>query len=199
VVLSKKGRRVLSEKRCKYQENGFVSRIEVGASVPSGAALVAVMIRKGHDLIPVLTQFGSPFESEVTVTGELVFSGKVREAGKFVVVDFNAKVNDTKLRGTALSCRIIDCNRAVVADIDLAQKKKGSRLSWECESGKGSYSMELRRLGAPDEKPLYVKEVKIERSLTSVLEELPIPGLVCVLSFVCFVWSILLRKGVESH
>jgi hypothetical protein len=199
VVLAKQSRYVLSEKRCKYQNDEFVSHLEIGASVPSGAAVVAVMIRKGHDLIPVLTQFGSPFESDITVAGDLVFSGKVREAGKFVVVDFNAKVNESKLKGTALCCRIVDSNKGVVADIDLAQKKKGSRLSWELGSGKGSYFLELRRLNAPDDKPLYMKEVKIEHSLKSVLEELPIPGLICILSFVCFAWSIFLRKGVESH
>jgi hypothetical protein len=198
VVLAKDDRRVLAEKKCKSEELQFVSHIDIGAGIPSGRVILAVMIRKSRDLVPVVTQAGSRFETELIVTGELEFSGKVREAGRFVVVDFGARLNNTKLGGTALACRILDSNGGVVSDVDLAQKKKGSRLSWESGNNKGTYTLELRRLSLPDDKPLFVKQIAIERSLSSLVQQLPVEGIVIALSFAFFVMSIWLRKGVES-
>ena len=198
VVLSKNNRQVLLEKKCKIRDEDFSANIQMSAAIPAGPVIVAVMVRKGADLVPVQTASG-PYETEVTVSGKIEFLAKVRESGKFVVVDFTTLVNNEKLRGTAFSCRVVEpATGVVVADIPLAQKKKGSRLSWETGSHKGTYQLEVRRLNDPEGKPLFIKSITVEKSISSLIHHLPIEGMAVVASFFLFVWSIKLRKGVRA-
>ena len=198
VVLSKNERQVLLEKKCKINDDEFSANIPMSAAIPAGPVIVAVMVRKGADLVPVQTANG-PYETEVTITGKIEFLAKVRETGRFVVVDFTTLINNNKLRGTAFSCRIVEpATGVVVADIPLAQKKKGSRLSWEAGAHKGSFNLELRRLNDPEGKPLFIKQITVEKSIQSLIYSLPIEGLAVIFSFCIFVWSIKLRKGIRA-
>jgi hypothetical protein len=197
VILSKATRKVLLEKKCKIDDDKFLTKVQIGAAVPDGPVVVAVQIRKGKELVPVLTKNGTTYESDVVVTGTITYNAKVREAGKYAIVDFTTSYKDKVLPGTAFSCRVLEGD-AVIAELPLAQKKKGSRLSWESKNKKGSYTLELRRLTGLDEAPLFTKQITIENSVVGFIAHLPVEGIAIAISFALFVWSVKLRKSIQK-
>jgi hypothetical protein len=197
VILSQGTRKVLLEKKCKIDDDKFLTKIQIGAAVPDRPVIVAVQIRKGTELVPVLTTNGTAYESDVVVTGTITYIAKVREAGEYAIVDFRTSYDGQVLPGTAFSCRILDGD-AVIADIPLAQKKKASRLSWESKNKKGTYTLELRRLTGLDDPPLFTKQITIENSVVGFIAHLPVEGIAIAISFALFVWSVRLRKGIQK-
>lgn len=195
-ILDKATKKVLLEKKMKIDNEKFIGKIQVSAAVPSGEAIVAVMIRKGSELVQVQTVEGKPFEATINVVGQIEFQSKIIEADKYLIIDYTTQINGQKLRGTAFECNIIDKQGNVIITLPLAQKKKGSRLSFNASNLKGSYTVELRRLNG--DKALFTQEISFQPSIVSFLNELPIEGIATILSFALFIWSIKLRKAIRS-
>lgn len=188
------------EKKANAVDDKYTAKIKVNVAVENGEAILAVMIRKGNDLVPVLTSSDKPAESKIAVTGEIGVRANVSEAKKYVVVDFETTYKGKKIGGAALKCNVIDSNGAVIAELPLAQMKNGiSRLSWVSGDLKGQYKLQLYRLHSTEQKPFYEKTITVEHPIVSIIHQLPIEGITLCVSFLLFVWSIYLRKGVESR
>lgn len=197
-ILRKSDKKVLLEKKMKIDDNKFEGKIQISAAVPAGEAIVAIMIRKGSELIQVQTNEGKSFEATINVIGQIEFKSKIIEVSKYLIIDFYTQINGQKLRGTAFECNLVDKQGNVVATVPLAQKKKGSRLSLDASAFKGTYTVELRRLNSADEKPLFTQQISFESCICTILNQLPIEAIATILSFVLFVWSIRLRKAIRS-
>ncbi|OHS95735.1 hypothetical protein TRFO_10391 [Tritrichomonas foetus] len=197
-ILRASDRTVLLEKKAKILSDKYKAKLTVTAAVESGNVIVAILIRKGDDLVPVQTAQGSPFESAVTVSGQIQFDAQVVEARKYVVVDFTTTYKGKALRGTAFMCRVVDAQGNAVAELPLAQMKKGSRLSWESGDAKGEYKLELRRLSATEGAPIFVKSISVESPILSIIHHLPVEGITLAVAFAIFVWSIRVRKQIQS-
>ena len=197
-ILRASDRQILIEKKAKSDDDKYSVKISVSAAVESGNAIVALMIRRGDEVVPVLGSNGKNFESSVTISGEIEFNAHVVEARKHVIVDFTTTHNGKKLRGTAFVCRITDSTGNIVGEFPLVQMKSGSRLSWESGDAKGVYNLQIRRSSSRKSAPLFEKTITVENQLVSFIHHLPIEGLTLIGLFSLFVWSIIIRKNIQS-
>jgi hypothetical protein len=197
VVLAKSDRSVLIERKCKYVDENYAAKVQLGAGIPPGDVIIAVKIRKPGQLVEVVGLNGKPYESSVKVAGQISFHAKVKETGKYTIVTFGASLNREKLPGTAFACKIVGPKDEVVTVLPLAQKKKGSELTWNTDGIRGIYALQLIRAGVSDGEPLFVYPITLEGTVAGLISHLPIEGLSIGLAFVFFFWSVRLRSEIR--
>jgi hypothetical protein len=197
VVLDKNGSKVLLEKKAKYIDEKYRVKLQIGAAVPSEDVVIAIKIRKAGALVDVLTSDGVLYASPVRVVGAIKFTAKVKEQGKYAIVAFRASANALNLSGTAFSCTILGSGGDVVAVLPLAQKKRGSELTWNTEGAKGSYLLELRRAAAPEGPPLFTQSITLDGPVAGIVSHLPVEGIAIGVAFGLFAWAISLRSGIR--
>ncbi|KAK8882399.1 hypothetical protein M9Y10_045041 [Tritrichomonas musculus] len=196
-LLRPSDRAVLIEKKAKINDDKYKAKIKITVAVENGPALIAIMIRKGDELVPVLNSNNEPQQSGVTVTGDLTIESNIVEAQKIVVVDFITTYKGSPVGGASLKGKIYDSQNNLVAELPLAQMKYGSRLSWESGNLKGQYKIQISRIHSVSEQPFYEKTITVESPIVSVIHRLPIEGITLALSFIIFVWSIRIRKSIQ--
>ncbi|KAH0787977.1 hypothetical protein GPJ56_008078 [Histomonas meleagridis] len=198
VILNPETKNVLLEKKAKLIDDKYNAKAQITGAIPSGEITIAIMIRKGKELVPVNTESGL-YQSKVKVIGSIDIKSKVIESAKYLIVDYNIIVDNKKLPSGALKANIYDKQGDLVDVVPLTQKKRGSRLSYSTEALNGACGIELRRIGEDDnEKPIYTQRVVIERSISELVMKLPIEGIATILAFVLFAWSIKLREHIKA-
>jgi len=185
VVMNTEGK-VILEKKAKFDDDKYSAKLRITASLPPGKAIAAIMIHKGQTYVPVETKDGKKFESEILISGELNLQSRIKEASKYLIVDIKTLINDKKLHGTQYACKLINTkNDEVVAKVPLAQKGKGSRLSFLTGNAK-EYKIEVFRINDEKEVPLLVQNIAIEKTIVSFIQHLPIEGCSIIFAFIIF-------------
>ena len=197
VLLRSSDHTVLLEKKAKINDDKYKAKIKVTVAAENGPALVAIMIRKGEELVQVLNSNNEPQQSGITVTGDLTVESIVVEAQRIVVVDFITSYKGKPIRGAALKAKVFDVQGNLVAELPLAQMKYGSRLSWESGELKGQYNIQIFRLHSLNEKPFHEKVINVVHPIVSVIHRLPIEGITLAVAFIIFIWSIRIRKSIQ--
>ena len=199
-VLLTSDRKVILENRGEVDEEfNCKLTLEIGASVPTGASVFALMIRKGSDLVQVVKADGSSFQSNLQVKGELTISANILQRGpEFVVIDYSVISNSRKLRGGAFEAHIITHDGQLFAKISLSQMSEGSRLTWNSNGITGDYTIDIHRSGLSSTQPLVSTKLSIENQIVSIAHRLPIEGLTMATTFLIFAWAISLRRKLPE-
>lgn len=175
-------------------ESPLVSaKISIDASIPKGDGNVEVVILKGTDIIPIILDDGSKYSSKIKISEDLKFTSNVVQSGDTVVIDYYCSYGSRSLSGGFFEAHIMTYDGQTKAVVQLTQMAASSRLSWLTNGAKGSYTVDLYRVGDSSGKPLLQTKISIEGKIATWFSRLPIEGISLHLTFLLFAWSIRLR------